>query len=179
MRFAGVTDDPRFRAIWYGTIQWVRNAALGLTPWFAYSLTHLVATSNGAVSALCYETAARSTDFFRFADKCIELPDSPAQEICILAVVISGLSLLSIGAFQPGRREVPRTAFTNLMQVLTFGSLMAGACFYGQISGNLDLDRAGHHLTQPYAEAALAVALVSSLFLDIRESYFSLIKQPT
>jgi hypothetical protein len=153
---------PRLiRAIFNGCVLWAGEAVVGLIPLAAYVFAHGFAR-RGYLNAICGSGALEQ--WARFADHCLEYPDSPLQEICVLSVVISGLSLLSIGQFSPGRRVSPRTALTYLMQTLAILSLLAGRIFYGLITAHLN---DGH---DDWAYAALVVALVSSFVLAIQES---------
>jgi hypothetical protein len=158
------------RKIGNGLIQWVGEAAVGLIPWLAYMLTHNFSMSI-YVTALCSPRVLDS-DFASFHANCVQLTDSPIPEICILAVVISGLSLLSIGQFAPGRPRPPRTALTYLMLILAIGSLLAGAIFYALITAHLE----GVGL-EKWSYLVLSVALISSLTLALQESFLSAVER--
>jgi hypothetical protein len=150
------------RAIWSGLIQWAGEAAVGLIPWLAYVLTYNLSASP-YITALC-DPSVLYNQYNYFSKNCRVLPDSPAQEICILAVVISGLSLLSIAQFAPGRRRSEKTALTYLMLILSIGALLAGALLYAFISNHLDVGPGW----PPYL--ALACALTSSFVLALQEA---------
>jgi uncharacterized membrane protein YcaP (DUF421 family) len=81
--------------------------------------------------------------------------------------VISGLSVLSVGQFMPGRRRSPKTALTYFLMTIALGSLVVGAIFYAQISS--------HHYNNLEQAACwvLAVALFSSLSLALQEAVSS------
>jgi hypothetical protein len=148
------------RVIFSAVVQWLGEAVVGLIPLAAHLLTHEFG-EGPYVSALCVRNVDKLQSFY---SQCKITPESPLQEICVLAVVISGLSLLSIGQFASGRRKSPRNAITYLMQLLAILSLLAGGLFYALISAHLD---SGH---ESWTYVVLGVALVSSFVLAMQES---------
>jgi hypothetical protein len=149
------------RAVFNGCVQWAGEAVVGLLPLFAYVLNHGFGTDQ-LIPALCSPVAHQA--FARYADVCADNPDSPLAEICVLAVVISGLSLLSIAQFARGRRQTPKNAITYLMMLLAILSLVAGTLFYARITSH---SNEGH---EEWTYITLMVALVSSFALAIQES---------
>jgi hypothetical protein len=115
------------------------------------------------VTALCLPTV-RDAPYANFMSYCKDYPESPLAEICVLAVVISGLLLLSIAQFARGRRRAPRNALTYLMQLFAILSLVAGTLFYARITSH---SYTGH---EEWTYIVLAVALVSSFVLALQES---------
>jgi hypothetical protein len=150
------------RAAGNGFVQWVGEAFVGLIPLAAYSVAHWV-SKPVYLTALCSQAVTQQ--YAQFAPNCVQLADNPHQEICILAVVISGLSVLSIAQFAPGRRRSPRTAFTYLMMMFSILALAFGALFYALITVHLDKDIA------PWSITVLGVALASSFFLAMQEAF--------
>jgi hypothetical protein len=149
------------RAVVNGCVQWAGEAVVGLLPLFAYVLNHGFGNDQ-FIPALC--TAGAHRNFAAYADWCVDNPDSPLAEVCVLAVVISGLSLLSIAQFARGRRQPPKNALTYLMMLLAIMSLVAGTLFYARITSH---SNKGH---EEWTYITLIVALVSSFVLAIQES---------
>jgi hypothetical protein len=149
------------RATFNGLVQWICEAIVGLIPLGAHALAH--GSDDGrTITALCNHGVLDGA-YNAFSTYCVQTPESPLQEICVLAVVISGLSLISIAQFSPSRRQPPRTPVTLLMCALAVGSLVAGGIFYGQLTAH-------RGVIDEWVYAALAVALVSSLILAIQEA---------
>lgn len=149
------------RAVFNGCVQWAGEAVVGLLPLFAYLLNHGFGRES-YLPAICSSTAHQA--FARYSDVCVDNPDNPLAEICVLAVVISGLSLLSIAQFTSRRRQTPKNALTYLMMLLAIMSLVAGTLFYAKITSH---SNDGH---AEWTYITLAVALVSSFVLAIQES---------
>jgi hypothetical protein len=148
-------------ATFNGLVQWACEAVVGLIPLGAYALAH--GSDDGRViTALCNHVVLDGA-YNAFSTYCVQTPESPLQEICVLAVVISGLSLISIAQFSPSRRQPPRTPVTLLMSALAVGSLVAGGILYGQITAH-------RGVIDEWVYAALAIALISSLILAIQEA---------
>src|SRR5262245_305605 len=141
------------KATFNGLVQWVCEAVVGLIPLGAYVLAH-GADDGRIITALCNQRVLDNA-YNAFSAHCAQVAESPLQEICVLAVVISGLSLISIAQFSPSRRQSPRTPVTLLMSALAIGSLVAGGIFYGQITAH-------RSVIDEWVYAALAVALVRS-----------------
>jgi hypothetical protein len=150
------------RAVFNGCVQWAGEAVVGLLPLFAFVLNHGFGDED-YISALCVQAVRRNLRV-PFGDACTEYPESPLAEICVLTVVISGLSLLSFAQFARSRRQTPRNALSYLMQLFAILSLAAGMLFYGRITSH---SNAGH---DEWVYITLIVALVSSFVLALQES---------
>jgi MFS family permease len=98
-----------------------------------------------------------------FDGNCVFVPESPAREICVLAVVISGLSLIT--EFIPGRRKSPRNAITLFAMLLSVLSLFVGGLFYAFIVGRQMIEA-----REWWTYLVLGVALISSLVLAMQEA---------
>jgi len=158
-------NPANVRAIRNGFVQWIGEAVVGLIPWLAFSLTHGLSRPTDSLALCTPHSGLVPGDLT--TGPCRILSDNAYQEVCILAVVISGLALLSIGQFAQGRRKSPRNAFTYFMQLCAIVSLVAGAIFYALITAHLDRGIA------LWTYAALGVALVSSLCLALQEAIFN------
>jgi hypothetical protein len=122
------------RAVVSGWVQWVGEAVVGLLPLFAYMLNHGFGADR-YVSALC-NSRINDNPAMPMSGNCMAIEDSPLAEICVLSMVISGLSLLSSVQFASGRRQTPRNPLTYLMQLAAILSLVAGALFYAKITSH-------------------------------------------
>jgi hypothetical protein len=85
--------------------------------------------------------------------------ESASQEVCILAVVISGLAVLSVVPI--GTHERPITVWTRPLILMAVVSLIFGSLFYALYSAHLDQS------ADVVSYAVLVVALISSLFLAV------------
>ena len=157
--FKGISITDWLGALGSGLVQWIGEAVVGLMPWLAYSLTHDFPRTKVYLTALC-NTDVLENQFTVFSKYCRELPDSVIPEICILAVVISGLSVLSFG---PGRRK-SRTPFALLMMIFALVSFFVGGVFYALVTSHLV------EIEPRWAYAALFVALGSSFLLSMQEA---------
>jgi hypothetical protein len=140
---------PRRIAALQGIGQWLGEAIIGLIPLIVYVAIHQF--SRLPTLAIC---PAQSTL------NCVLLGDSPSQEVCILAVVISGLAVLSVVPLGAARRR-PITGFTRLLVLFAVLSLIFGSLFYALFTGHLDKN------ADTITYYILASALVSSLCLAI------------
>jgi hypothetical protein len=91
---------------------------------------------------------------------CVQLQENPAQEVCILAVVISGLAVLSVVPLGKNRQR-PSTVFTRLLTLFAVLALIFGSLFYFIFTSHMD--REANAITY----YVLAVALFSSFFLAV------------
>jgi hypothetical protein len=147
---------PRRTAALHGIGQWLGEAVIGVIPLIVYVLVHRYSTL--PITATC-QGVSRVTNPPILAG-CLPIIDSPSQEICILAVVISGLAVLSV---VPLIRERPRqiTGFTRLLILLALVSLIFGSLFYALFTAHLDKN------ADTITYYILGTALISSLCLSI------------
>jgi len=157
--FRGNSDWFIAKAIWNGCVQWAGEAVVGLLPLFAYLLDRGFG-ANRLISALC-NSQIEDNPLLSIKGNCIAVADSPLAEICVLSMVISGLSLLST---VKGRRQTPKNSLTYLMQLVAILSLVAGALFYAKITSH---SNQGH---DEWTYIALVAALVSSFVLAVQAS---------
>lgn len=110
------------------TVLWFGEALVGLTPLFGHSLVEAF-SMHVVQQAICtppvdgHSTGTTLTN-------CRAIPETPFAEICVLAVVTSGLSLLPSFHFGEHGRRAPRTMFTYLLSLATLGALICGAILY-------------------------------------------------
>jgi hypothetical protein len=143
---------PRRIAALHGFVQWMGEAAIGLIPWAVWFATHRFAIL--PTLATCGTNEAGLYN-------CVPVVESPSPEICILAVVISGLAVLSVGRL--GRqRERQFTVFTYILMTLALLSLIFGSLFYALFTAHMAKNAAD---TITYG--ILAVALLSSVSLAL------------
>jgi drug/metabolite transporter (DMT)-like permease len=86
---------------------------------------------------------------------------APIAEVCILSVVISGLSLLPLLRFGPHQRPHRMTAVSYILALITLVALMAGALMYGLAVTDIA------HGDTGLAYLDLKVALAASLLLAL------------
>jgi hypothetical protein len=142
--------------IFHGIGQWIGEAVIGLIPLGVYELVHRY--SNLPLSATCPQQAPSPSTLS--VQNCTLLQESSSQEVCILAVVISGLAVLSViqlGLKQP--RKV--TVLTRVLVLFALGALIVGSLFYGLITAHLERDATS------VTYYALVVALLSSFSLAV------------
>jgi hypothetical protein len=156
--------DPLTRytlAILYGLAQWVGEAVIGVIPLFMYEMAFKY--SQRPITATCPPQSINANNLYY---NCTKLLDNPSQEICILAVVISGLALLSTS---PITSKKPRTitVFTRLLIVPALISLIAGSVFYAFFIARLDLN------ADAITYYILFVALISSFCLAVEDAVLS------
>lgn len=108
----------------------------------------------GVVPLLAHEVVARFGK--------VELAGRTPEE-CILAVVISGLALLSLVRFGPRHRREALTRLTYQMGLISLLALVAGAVMYGLAEMGLGGD-------SRLAHWALAAAFASSLVIALEEA---------
>jgi len=147
--------SPRAKAVWNGLAQWAGEAAIGLIPLIVYMLTHRF--SRLPITAACPSQPIPTPP--TALGGCMALSESAAQEICILAVVISGLALLSTTSIGQAKRQV--TMFTRFLVLIALFALIFGSILYAFFTAHLDRD------AEAVTYMVLAVALLSSLFLAI------------
>jgi hypothetical protein len=88
----------------------------------------------------------------------------PIPEVCILAVVIAGLSVISLLRFGPRERPHRTTPVTYVMMIVSLAALISGGAMYGLAV----MDMA--HGETDLAVKALALALGSSLVLALERA---------
>jgi hypothetical protein len=159
--WTGNETPSRLKAALYGLGQWLGEAVIGLIPLALFEVAHRYST--GPVTAICPEQKAPLA--FGYLSGCTRLTETPSQEICILAVVISGLAILSTHVPGPGGR--PTTIFTRLLVVAALLALIFGSLLYAFYT--VHLDKNADELTY----IALYVALLSSFFLAIEGAMLS------
>ena len=146
---------PYKQAAFHGLLQWVGEAVIGLIPLADFLATHIY--SRLPISGLC---SPGSLDKAKgIYTSCFPSPETASQEVCILAVVISGLAVLSVAPIASRPREI--TAWTRPLIVVAVVSLIFGSLFYALFSAHM----AENADTLSYV--ILMFALLSSLFLAI------------
>lgn len=139
-----------FIACLRGLVQWFAEAVIGVIPLIVFVYVHQF--SNLPVTAICSASNPLSD--------CKQIVESPSQEICILAVVISGLALLSVvPRISPRSRQI--TGFTTILVLAAMLSLIFGSLSYGLFSAHMDKN------ADAVTYLILAAALLSSLFLAL------------
>lgn len=147
----------RGAAVFRGIGQWIGEAAIGLIPLFVYELVHRF--SSLPVTATCTKPPAA----FGNANPplvCTPIIESSSQEVCVLAVVISGLAVLSVVSLSQ-RHERRITGWTRILILFAVGALITGSLFYGLFTAHLDKD------ANTMVYYVLAMALISSFFLAV------------
>jgi hypothetical protein len=148
--------SPRKMAALHGIGQWLGEAVIGLIPLIVYELVHRY--SKLPLIAICPDQVLNPVT--KELRNCIPLLESPAQEVCILAVVISGLAVLSVVPLGKNRqRQV--TVWTRLLTLLAVLALIFGSLFYFLFTAHLDREATA------IVYYVLSVALLSSFFLSI------------
>ena len=142
-------------AAFYGFAQWIGEAVIGLIPWivYVYVNTYSDVPATGLCNKQSFNMAAKVYNY------CTPLSQSASQEICILAVVISGLAVLSVATL--GQKQRPITVWTRLLMLMAILALIFGALSYGFFMSHLDRN------ADTVTYAILSVALLSSLCLAI------------
>lgn len=128
------------QSVLHGTIVWLAEVAIACVPLTAHEI--VAEFSRGA------EPSGRF---------------DPIPEICIFAVVISGLSIVSLarfGAHEPAKH----TPLTFLMLLSSVFSLVSGAVMYGLAVMGLDHGRTG------LAYWAVTASLLTSFLITLRKS---------
>ena len=138
----------------HGVGQWVGEAVIGLIPLAIFEGVHRYATL--PVAATCPKQAQTPYGL----SNCTLLVENSSQEVCILAVVISGLAVLSV---VPLGLQKPRkiTIWTRILILFAVVALIFGSLFYGLFTAHLD--REATSITYN----VLYVALLSSFFLAV------------
>jgi hypothetical protein len=147
---AGATGLTARAAAFLAVSQWSGEAFVGLLPLLAYWFMHGVAKL--PATAVCQVTQPQAQN------QCTIVPDSPLPEVCILAVVVSGLALLSLG---PHRRKAGVTIWTFFLIIAAIIGLLLGSGLYALTIAHISQD------TDVITYSALAIGLVSSLCLAI------------
>jgi hypothetical protein len=148
-------------AAFYGFAQWIGEAVIGLIPWIVY--VYVNTYSDVPITGLCSKQSFNQ--YNKTYMSCAPLSQSASQEICILAVVISGLAVLSVVTL--GARHRPITIWTRLLTLMAILALIFGALSYGFFMSHLDRN------ADTITYAILAVALFSSLCLAIEGAILS------
>lgn len=156
MKLALPKLTPRRQAALRAFIQWVGENSIGLIPLGAYLIVHSYSTKTFDV-LVCAPGLPPSSS----VSQCTSLPFSAAQEICILTVVVAGLTVLSAFHLGPRKRHAPPTVFTNLLMLFAILSLIAGAIFYALFSARIAQD------ADTVTIMVLLTALFSSLCLTL------------
>jgi hypothetical protein len=128
------------KSVLHGAILWLAEVAIACVPLTAHEI---VAEFSGGA-----EPSGRF---------------DPIPEICILAVVISGLSIVSLarfGAHEPAKH----TPFTFIMLLPSVFSLMSGAVMYGLAAMGLD------HGRTSLAYWAVSASLLTSFLITLEKS---------
>ncbi|MHB8885814.1 MAG: hypothetical protein ACYC5H_12205 [Methylovirgula sp.] len=145
------------KAGFQGIIQWAGETLIGLIPLAAYEITrNFSAPTAKLMSCPLSETV--------YLSACSPLVESASQEMCILTVVISGLSLLSIARIGFDGNHAQITTFTRLLMIFAIASLVAGALLYAFYSAHID------HSANNFTISVLAMALVSSFFISLERA---------
>ncbi len=113
----------------------------------------------GAVPLAAHERVARFTE---------GTESDPIPEVCILAVVISGLSVVSLARFGPHVRPFRHTPFMFVMLLVSVITLMSGAVMYGLAV--MKLDRGHTELAYMAVGTALLTSFLVALEKAIRDA---------
>jgi hypothetical protein len=146
---------PRKQAALHGLLQWIGEAVIGLIPLIVFEAVH--SFSRLPVTGICSLGSLDQAKNLYMA--CIPAPEGASQEICILAVVISGLAVLSVIPITS--RQRPITVWTRPLVLVALISLVFGSLFYAMYSAHLDKS------ADTISSIVLVAALISSLFLAI------------
>jgi hypothetical protein len=140
----------------HGVGQWVGEAVIGLIPLAIYQGVHRY--SSLPITATCPKQTPNQVT--QTLASCTAVTENSSQEVCILAVVISGLAVLSV---VPLGLQKPRkiTIWTRILILLAVVALIFGSLFYGLFTAHLD--REATSITYN----VLYVALLSSFFLAV------------
>jgi len=154
------TPEPpgisRWLAAFLGIGQWLGEAAIGLIPLFVYELVHRY--SSLPMTATCTKAVVQA--YMPPQLNCTPIVESSSQEVCILAVVISGLAVLSVVPL--GHKNARKiTGWTRILILFAVIALITGSLFYALFTAHLDRDAT----TVTYY--VLAMALLSSFFLSV------------
>jgi hypothetical protein len=146
--------SPRVRAALHAVVQWGGETSVGLIPLLAFEMMHRYAS----VRADIFRCTDTKPPFF---SGCIPVVESVSQEMCILTVVISGLSLLSVVNIGPTRRQATNTVLTYVLIVMTILALLGGMLLYAIFGAHIDREAGG------VTAGVLGLALAGSLFLAL------------
>jgi hypothetical protein len=156
------TTGKYVSAIFYGIAQWFGESVVGLFPLLMYESVHRFSTL--PIMATC---PAGTLTIDGTYNGCTKITETPSPEICVLAVVASGLALLSVTPISR-REKRPITSFTYFLLVMALVALVTASVFYalflsGQTAGQADT----------IALVILVAALASSLCLSIESAVLS------
>ncbi len=142
---------------------WAGEAAIGLVP----LLTHFTvsAFSNRMV------VAARCRNFDVLLEHCCSVPDIPYAEMNILAVVISGLGLLSLIQFGSCGRQSRFTPMTFLAAISSIGLLIVGSLLYALTASGIS---AG---SENVTYEVLGFAMAVSFYLTLEEAWLEALQE--
>jgi drug/metabolite transporter (DMT)-like permease len=98
------------------------------------------------------------------AGTCVSMPPEVFAEVCILAVVTSGLCILTIVPFGHRRRTSPLSPWGFIALLATIVSLIVAAILYALTS--VGIDRDAHSITY----YVLSAALLGSFFLNVERA---------
>ena len=131
--------SPMVTSLACGLLIWAGEAIVGIVPLGAHKV---VAQHSKAATGL----------------------DDPTAEVCILTVVISGLSLMSAFKFKPDKNSIKMTPMTYFFVVLALLALIVGAIMYGIVVTHLGKDG------DDYIYNILYIALGASFFMAAEKS---------
>lgn len=120
------------KAGFYGVLQWAGETCVGLIPLLAYFLMHQYGPQNEDVfqCKTHYDNGVVAN--------CSHVLDNASQEICIIAVVTAGLSILSVCHIGLRPRAEPNTPLTYVLMVINLLALLTGMLLYGLYSAHID-----------------------------------------
>jgi len=148
-------------AIFYGIAQWFGEAVVGFFPLLMYEYVHRFSTL--PIIATCPPGPSPNTLTY---DGCTKITETASPEICVLAVVASGLAVLSV--IPIGQRERrPITPFTYVLVVMAAAALVTASVFYALFIGHTDRQ------ADTIALWVLGVALASSFALSVENTVLS------
>jgi hypothetical protein len=141
------------------TLIWLAEGVVGLFPLIGHEI--IVAVVGSAPRPFpCFQTG-------QDASICYRMIEGPQREICILAVVFSGITLLNMLPF--GHNQGARfTEFTYGLFLLTLCSMFTASLLY---AGMFVVDDPSERLNEVVGWT-LAFALVSSLALTIEKAIY-------
>jgi hypothetical protein len=131
-------------------VQWFGEAVVGLLPLIAHEAIQKAAKLP-VVPAVCDSGMTH----------CRAASETPVAEICIVAVVMSGLALLSLVRFGPHRRKAPPTMLTFIVGLGALIALIFGLIFYALVTTGINQEIVS------LTDYTLASALLTSLFLTL------------
>ncbi len=144
-------------------VLWAGEAAIGLVP----LLTHFTVStfSNRMV------VAAHCRNFEVPLEHCCVAANTPYAEMNILAVVISGLGLLSLIQFGPRGRRALFTPMTFLAAISSIGLLIVGSLLYALTASGIS---AG---SENVTYEVLGLAMAVSFYLNLEEAWLKALEE--